>query len=178
VSDVSVDPMHTLAAMRSAFDESFAAPARSPGAQDPVIQVRVGGEVFAIRTGHIGGLVKSRKIVPLPSRMPELLGVAALRGSLIPVYDLATLLGVPTGAIPPVWLVLAPGDSPVGLAFQGFEGQHVPEWLCEQSGAPAREHARQLVRIGSAACAVLDIPGIAEDIRRRAGLAVPAKENK
>jgi purine-binding chemotaxis protein CheW len=168
--------MHGLAALRSAFDGTFAALPRSRQERDPVIQIRLGGEVFAVRAGHIAGLVKSGKIVPLPSRIPELLGISALRGSLIPVYDLAALLGIPPAASGPEWLMLAAGETPIGLAFDGFEGRQEPEWLSGEPGG--RQHVRQLVRIGSAVRAVLDIPGIAEAIRQRAGIAAPAKEKK
>jgi chemotaxis signal transduction protein len=161
-------------ALRSAFDESFALPSRSREDQESVIQIRVAGEVFAIRCSQTAGLLKSRRIVPLPSRIPELLGLAALRGSLLPVYDLAALLGISRGVSAPSWLILAPGDTPIGLAFDGFEGQHVPDWL---SGEPSeRQYVGQLVRIGPAVRAVLDIPGLADAIRKRAGLAEPAKE--
>ncbi|MBZ5617407.1 MAG: chemotaxis protein CheW [Acidobacteriia bacterium] len=178
MSDEPVVELHALALaeLRSAFDESFALPSRSREHQESVIQVRVGSEVFAIRTGHIAGLVKSKKIVPLPSRIPELRGLAALRGSLIPVYDLAALLGIPPGVSGPSWLVLVSCDTLIGLAFDGFEGQQVPEWLSDQQSE--RQYVRQLVRIGSAVRAVLDIPGLAAAIRKRAGLAPPAKERK
>ena len=105
MSEGAVVEVHALAQLRAAFDETFAVPPRSREELESVIQIRVGSEVFAIRTGHIGGLMKSRKIVPLPSRIPELLGVSALRGSLIPVFDLAALLGIPAGASRPSWLV-------------------------------------------------------------------------
>jgi purine-binding chemotaxis protein CheW len=176
MSEGAVVEVHALAQLRAAFDETFAVLPRSREELESVIQIRVGSEVFVIRSGHIGGLVKSRKIVPLPSRIPELLGVSALRGKLIPVFDLAALLGIPAGASRPSWLVLAPGDTPIGLAFDGFEGQQVPEWLGDEQSA--RQHVRQLVRIGSAVRAVLDIPGLAAAIRRRAGITDSAKEKE
>ena len=176
MSDGPMVELQALDRLRSAFDESFALP--YAGREDPesVIQLRAGSQVFAIRTGHIAGLVKSRKIVHLPSRIPELLGVAVLRGSLIPIYDAAALLGIPAGVSGPAWLILVPGDTLIGLAFDAFEGQHVPEWLSDERGAGV--HVSQLVRVGSAVRAVLDIAGMAQAIRRRAGLAEPARERK
>jgi chemotaxis signal transduction protein len=174
---MSEDPVverHALVQLRSAFDETFAMPPGSREDHESVLQIRVGSEVFAIRTSHIAGLVKSRKIVPFPSRIMELLGMAALRGSVIPVFDLAALLGIPRGGSGPLWLILLPGDTPIGLAFEAFEGRQVPEWLADEQSA--RQHVRQLVRIGSAVRGVLDIPRLAEDIRRRAGITEPAKE--
>ena len=176
MSDGRVREATGLAQLRSAFDESFAVKAGSREERESVIPIRVAGQAFAIRTCHITGLMKCRKIVPLPSRIPELLGVAALRGSLVPVYDLAALLRIPPGVGWPSWLMLVPCDTPIGLAFDGFEGQQVAEWLGDQRTARPREDVRQLVRTESGGRAVLDIPGLAEAIRKRAGIAEPAQE--
>jgi purine-binding chemotaxis protein CheW len=165
----------TLAQLRSGFDRSFAAIPRSGEDRASVILIRVAGEVLAIRPCEISGLVKSRKIVPVPSRLPELLGVTALRGALVPVYDLAALLGVPRGTGGLSWLILAPGDTPIALAFDGFEGQEIPEWLGEPS---ERQHVRQLVRVGSTIRALLDVRGLTEAIRKSAGVNGPAQEKE
>lgn len=163
-----------LQQLRADFDGSFGVPAAPPTEREPVLVIRAGNESFAVRAGQIAGLLKSRKIVPLPSRIPELLGVASLRGSLLPVYDLAGLLGIPTAGTLPGWLLLVPSNPPVGLAFDEFEGRQQPEWISDAPGE--RRHVRQLVRLGPAVCSVLDIRGLAEAIRKRAGLPEPAKE--
>jgi len=175
MSERPVPGMPALAQLRSDFDRGFAVAPRSSEAHEFVIQIRVAGEVFAIRTCDIAGLVRSRKIVPVPSRTKELLGVTALRGTLIPVYDLAALLGIPPGTGGLSWLVLAPGDTPIALAFDRFEGQQIPEWLSERS---ERRHVRHLVRTGSTIRAVLDVRGLAETIREGAGIKEPAKEKE
>lgn len=175
MSEGPAPEMDALAQLKSGFDQGFAAAPRSSEARESVILIRVAGEVFAIRPCEISGLVKSRKIVPMPSRVPELLGVTALRGSLIPVYDLAALLDIPRGTGGLSWMILAPGDTLIALAFDGFEGQQVPEWLSEQS---ERQHVRQLVRAGSTIRAVLDVRGLTEAIRKSAGVKGPAKEKE
>ena len=125
MSEAPVADMPAVTRLRSAFDEIFAVPSGGGDDREPAIQIRVSNEILVIRTGQIAGLWKPRKIVPVPSRVPELLGVAALRGSLIPVYDLAALLGIPRGAGSPSWMVVVPGEPSIGLAFDGFEGQQV-----------------------------------------------------
>ena len=162
--------------LRLAFDGSFAVPARAREEHASVIQIRIGTEVFVIRTVDIAGLVRIDKVVPLPSRIPELLGLTARRGSLIPVFDLAALLGIASGVREPSWSVLVPCDTMIGLAFDGFDGRQTPEWLSEQQHT--RQYVRQLVRTETGVHPVLDISGLAEFIRRRAGLAEPAKERK
>jgi chemotaxis signal transduction protein len=177
MSDGPVPEALSLAHTRAAFDESFAMSARGRDRRESAILVRVGSHVFCIRSRHICGLAKGRRIVPLPSRIPELLGLIALRGSLVPVYDLAALLAVTPGASHP-WVALVPGETPLGLAFDEFEGQLEAEWLADGQTASPREHFRPLARMGSAVRAVLDIPGLAQAIRKRAGIADPAKERK
>jgi purine-binding chemotaxis protein CheW len=120
--------------------------------------------------------VKAGQVTALPSRIPELLGLTALRGSLIPVFNLATLLGMPPGVSRPSWLVLVACDTIIGLACDGFEGRQTPEWLGEDRAA--QPHVLQLVRTGTGVRAVLDIPGLAQAIRTRAGLTEPAMEKK
>ena len=48
-------------------------------------------------------------------------------------------------------------------------GSKLPEWLSD--GQVEGRYVRRLVRIGSAVRAELDIPGLADAIRKRAGLA-------
>jgi chemotaxis signal transduction protein len=176
---MSEDPVIGLGALtqlRRDFDETFAVLPPVREKYEPIIQIRVGNEVFAVRTGHIAGLAKDRKIVSLPSRIPELLGLAALRGSLIPVFDLAALLGIPAGVGAPSWLLLVRCDTLIGLAFDGFEGQQTPQGFSEEQSAG--QHVRQLVRMGAVVRSVLDLPSLADSIQKRAGLREPAKETK
>jgi purine-binding chemotaxis protein CheW len=169
-------PPDGVTRLRLAFDGSFAVPPRAREERASVIQIRIGADVFVIRTVDIAGLMKIDKVVPLPSRIPELLGLTARRGSLIPVFDLAALLGIASGVCGPSWLVLVPCETPIGLAFDGFEGRQTPEWLSEQQNTG--QYVRQLVRTETAVRPLLDIPGLVEAIRAKAGLTEPAKERK
>jgi chemotaxis signal transduction protein len=49
-----------------------------------------------------------------------LLGIAAIRGIMAPIYDLAALLRYPPAANPR-WFIFARAPQPVGLAFETFE---------------------------------------------------------
>ncbi len=58
----------------------------------------------------------------MPTTAAELLGVIAVRGTIVPVYDLRVLLGIPPRGAPR-WTVLAPSTGPVAaFAFDGFDG--------------------------------------------------------
>lgn len=154
------------------FDASFAAP---PGGRsrdrESLIALRVGGETLAVRTQQITEVANCRRIVPVPTRVPGLLGITALRGILLPVYDLAALLGLPAAA-GGSWLLLANRETPVGLVFDDFGGQTEIERAClyEGDSTGSRQYLRLTARVGAANRAVIDVPGLLEEIRRRAGV--------
>jgi purine-binding chemotaxis protein CheW len=154
-------------ALREAFDRSFAeAPRLEQGAPEDIIAVRVAGSPYAIRLAEISGLFADRPITPVPGPVPELLGLAGLRGLTVPVYDLGALLGL-ARADKPRWLVLARGSAPLGLAFERLE-RHLR--LPREAIAPAtppRSAVREVARSEDGALPVMHLPSILEAIRKR-----------
>jgi len=111
-----------LAELRHAFDFAFAAPP-APWVEhlEDLLMVGVGGSPYAIRVSAISGLFADRRITPVPGPIPELLGVAGFRGSIVAVYDLGALLGHGRSS-QPRWLVLDSGSPTMGLAFDTIDG--------------------------------------------------------
>lgn len=151
-----------VAELRDAFDRAFASPAALPREEQGLVAIRAAGERFALRLSEIGGLTRCGRIVPMPSRSLELLGLAGIRGTLVAAFSLARLLGYPRDPEPPSWLVLC-GDEPVGLAFAAFDG-HVRLAAHELEALPEAQarspHLRQLVSIAGAQCPLVSIPSI------------------
>lgn len=111
----------TVLALRQAFDLSFAQAPRTEVAQhERLLAIRMAGAPYAIRVAEIGGIYVDRRIMPLPTPLPQLLGVAGFRGQIAPVYDLASLCGY-ARAPSTRWLVLMRSAEPVALAFEGFD---------------------------------------------------------
>jgi chemotaxis signal transduction protein len=167
----AVDPR--LGELRRAFDRSFAAPPPCGAAETKsLIVIRVAGETLVLRADDIAGIARRKRLVPLPSRTPELLGLAGIRGALVPVFNLAALLALAPCGGEPGWFALAMREAPIALAFDEFEGQVDVERTClyDDQTAPARPHVRQLVRIGSLVRPVIEVPSILEAIRKNAGL--------
>ena len=167
----AVDPR--LGELRRAFDRSFAAPPPSRAAEtQSLIVIGLAGETLVLRAGEITGIARRKRLVPLPSRTPELLGLAGIRGALVPVFNLAALLALPPCGGEPGWFALAMREAPIALAFDEFEGQVDVERTClyDDQTAPARPHVRQLVRIGPLVRPVIEVPSILEAIRKNAGL--------
>jgi purine-binding chemotaxis protein CheW len=166
-----------LQELRKRFDQTFArAPATEAEPLTSVLALHVGNSPFVLRTEHITGIVKLKQITPFPSSIAECIGLAGVRGLLVPVFHLAPFLNLefPTGGAH--WLVLANRESPVGLAFEDFEGQIgvSRSGLYFDENCSGLGHPRLLARIGISVRPVIEVPQIVEEIRRKAGPWRPA----
>lgn len=156
--------------MRAEFDRVFASPA-VPAVRDSarLLGIRVGGDPFALPLADVLGLHVDRKIVPVPSSAPTLLGIASFRGALAPVHDLRLLLGY-SARTPTRWLVLVAGATPLGLAFDAFDGQLAVTSGIEQprpggtspaaGTARASELTRGLVQTADAIRPLIDVAAV------------------
>lgn len=173
--------VNTAAELRSAFDRARAVPQVSQAVEqtEKLLAVRVSGDPYVIRISEISGIAHARKIVALPSAIPEQLGLAGVHGSLVPVYSLAALLGYSAETGPGKWLVLCGTEEPVGLAFNDLEGYLVvpsAQIYAAQSDHLTRRHARHMARTADAVRAVISIPAIREAIQGRCGVQGESKE--
>jgi purine-binding chemotaxis protein CheW len=155
--------------MRRAFDQAFAEAPPPPGAPaEGFLAVRMAGAPYALRLSEVAGLFKDRRLVPLPSPLAELRGLAGIRGTLVPVFDLAALLGHPAAG-DLRWLVLAPLPDTLAFAFSAFEGL---VRAAREEAAPARDavrpHAGTAIRLRDRPCPVVDVPSLVASIRARA----------
>jgi purine-binding chemotaxis protein CheW len=174
------------AELRRAFDESFAAPPRAQAEElEDVLALRIRGDAYGLRVREIAGVARADRIQPLPSRVPELLGVAGLRGSLVPVYSLAGLLGYADGHDPlavrrrenPRWLALVGGRDPLALALSEFEGYVRLGRDCFY--APDREpgkHVDRFARAGETVRAIIQVASIVAALTNQAGNRPPAAD--
>jgi chemotaxis signal transduction protein len=166
--------------LRRAFDSSFADPPPAVDrAREDLLDVRVGSAAYALRVSEVSGLFADTRITPVPTFVPELLGVAGFRGSVLPVYSLAALLGqsVDAGATPR-WLVVAAGAQ-VGLAFDEFRG-HVrvrrDAVVPQAHRGAAMPHVRDLVVVGHDARPIVSVTSVLDAIAARARTATRDKE--
>jgi chemotaxis signal transduction protein len=155
--------------LRREFDEAFA---RVAGRQDAPVEdllaIRVSGDPYALRLAECAGLFVDRKVTPLPTAVPELLGLAGFRATLVPVYDLRALLGYPRGEAPR-WMVSASGGAVVALAFDAFEFHlRVESASLVSDDAPAQRHAPRLAHLPGGARPLLSVPSLLEAIEARA----------
>lgn len=158
--------------LRRSFDQTFTAAVQvvSPDFED-LLGLRLGGDSYAVRLAEIAALLPERKIVALPSPLPELLGVAGLRGGIVPVYSLRALLGHGAGTERASWIILAGSDPVIGLAFDQFEG-HLriarSQITAGRDGAP-RAHVGEVARVAEALRGIISVRSIVETVKERIG---------
>jgi purine-binding chemotaxis protein CheW len=102
----------------------------NPGRTSRVCLITVGGESFAIDLAHVREVFKLESITPVPGMPASLVGVANLRGTIIPVADLRPSLEVSSAATPKYAVVVQHGARQVGILIDD-----VPEIRTLQSDA-------------------------------------------
>jgi chemotaxis signal transduction protein len=108
--------------LRRDFDATFAAPLSGAGVETwDLIAVRVAGVHYAMFVTEIAELAQGHKIVKLPSRRPDVLGIASIRGNLVSVHSLARLLGHGAEEAREPWLAVCADSGGVALAFGELE---------------------------------------------------------
>jgi chemotaxis signal transduction protein len=109
----------------------------------------------------------ARRIVPVPARRAELLGLSGIRGAAVPIHSLARLLGRADDG-PPRWIVLAAvgGEARVGLAVATFERHLVvaAQDLRPADGGVGLAHASELLHAEGGARPVLSVPSLVRAI--------------
>jgi purine-binding chemotaxis protein CheW len=152
-------------ALHHAFDQSFQeAPPPPAEALEEFLCVRVGAERFAVRLSALAGVAAAGRFTPLPSSAPHLIGLAGLRGQVVPVFELAGLLGRPR-AQSPRWLLLCGGEAPLALAVAELSGRVRLSPSCLKEGASPE------------GMTLLDLPRLVGEIRSRGGGAPQASRS-
>jgi chemotaxis signal transduction protein len=162
-----------VADMRAAFDRGFAEPPppEAEAAAD-YLGIRIGGTAYAVALSEIGAVFADKMIAPLPSGASELLGVAGVRGDIVPVFGLGALLGQDGGGDKPRWLVLAKGGR-AGFAFDALDG-HLRIPLAQIAPLASRASAPGGFVQANAVTAkemrpIVSIASLMEHLERRAG---------
>lgn len=165
----------SVADMRDEFDRAFANPiANAERKTEDYLSILVDGHPYAIPMAAVGALHTGVKISAVPTAVRELLGVATLRGTLVPVYDLGLLLGHAASATR--WLLVA-RIEPVAFAFDSFD-RHFR--LDAASATVARDGGGQnvhgVVRSADRAWPLIDLQSVIAAVRQRVGTLIPSKE--
>jgi chemotaxis signal transduction protein len=80
------------------------------------VRLRIAAEAYAIPVENVREITPLGELTAVPGTLPEVLGVCNLRGQILPVADLALVLGLPRSTAPVLLLVAEAGDLQAGLA--------------------------------------------------------------
>ena len=174
---------HKAAQLRQAFDCTFALPPSlaSPEVED-LVTIRVAGDPYAIRLLDIAEIVTERRVVSVPSVTPDLLGLAGIRGGIVPVFGLSSILGYGPEPGSPRWMILCGSEDPIALAFSEYEGYlRLPTSALhsDENFHTTGKHLKYVNQVASTpdgARAVISIALIMATIRNRISQHQPTKE--
>ncbi|MEI9850837.1 MAG: chemotaxis protein CheW [Sphingomonas sp.] len=157
------------AELRAAFDRGFAeAPAEAREATPDYLRIAVGDGSYVVALAEVSAVLADKPIVAVPSLAPALLGVAAVRGAIVPVYSLRALLGH-GGEDRPRWLLLAGGG--VAFAFDRLEA-HIAiadADIAPVQSAAAHGHVRANALLDGEPCPVVSIGSLTDELQKRLG---------
>lgn len=170
------EPMMNAGELRHAFDRTFAETPRIDAVpHDDFLAITIAGDPYAMRLSEVAGLYPGRRITWLPGSVPPLLGLAGLRGALIPVYDLRSLLGYPK-ASPPRWLTVLV-DAQVVVGFEQFDGHvRVARRAVAEAGASRPQLVREVVHTDGLVRPIIHLPSVLDAIAALVHHAARSKE--
>jgi purine-binding chemotaxis protein CheW len=169
----------TAPELRQEFDALFArAPQPKSGDFEDFLIIGLGGTAYAVRMTDTSGLFRNKKITPLPSPMPGLMGIAGFRGAVVPVYNLGVLMGRANATSE--WLFLT--RSNVAFAFDELDAytriSHDAIFPASASihGEAPGAHVGEAVRIDGTIRPIANLASILASIRAQLRPGVSKKE--
>lgn len=127
------------------------------------VQVRVAGEAYAVAIERVLEVAELGQMRAVPRARPEVLGIKSLSGRILPVVDLARLLGVHRTAPPGRLLVAEACGFRVGFAIDEVTGiGELPE---PEDRTESAENARSGLLTGASLSdgelvGVVDVPRV------------------
>jgi purine-binding chemotaxis protein CheW len=81
------------------------------------VRVRLGGEAYAVPVEHVIEVAELGTMSPVPGANHSVIGVRNLRGEVLPVFDLASVLGIRGDSLAQCLLVTEHGSFRAGFAI-------------------------------------------------------------
>ncbi len=92
------------------------------------MRVRVAGEEYALPVEEVLEVAELGDVTPLPGAAAAVVGVRNLRGQVVPVVDLGTVMGLPGGSAPQRIVIAEAGGRKAALAVDRVAGvEQLPE---------------------------------------------------
>jgi purine-binding chemotaxis protein CheW len=121
------------------------------------VRVRVADEDYALSVADVLEVAELGDLTPVPGAGAAVVGVRNLRGQVVPVVDLATVLGLPTASSPERIVITEQGGRKAGLAVDEVAGV---EELPESSEEAESVHLTRATLVDGALVGVVDVGSI------------------
>ena len=119
--------------------------------------IPVGDELHAVELALVREVVRAPLVAPVPGSPAWLVGLANLRGQVVPVVDSVRALGAdPVGEHTHVAVV----DTPKGLVAIAATGMPAPVQLYDHAGASERAGAKGRYAIDGSIASLLDLTAL------------------
>ena len=127
------------------------------------VRLRIAAEAYAAPVTHVLEIADLGTVAAVPGAPAEILGIRNLRGRLLPVIDLAALLGIPRTAPPAFLLVTETAGHQAGLAID--EVTEVGE-MAEPTEETSSSLLLGATLTGGELVGVIDVPGVFAALER------------
>jgi purine-binding chemotaxis protein CheW len=178
MSDAGVQLSERAATLRQVFDRSFAeARLLDTAEMTDLLAVALSGVPHTLRLDEVSGVFADKRVRALPSRIPEMRGIAAFKRAMLPVFDLGALLGYPPDKSAR-WIVVS-AQSPVAFTIAEFRGHlRLPTaTIIPAACAGRRDHQDETAIDGGILRPLINLPSIVNAIHARASAGVAHKEH-
>ena len=131
--------------------------------------VTLGGELFAIDLRHVREVFELDAITPVPGMPASLVGVANVRGTVVPLADLRRSLGASPSTNPRYAIVVRHDAHQIGLLIDDVPEIRwiLPEDRLDPSGATQtgeRSLLSGLIRVENRVSGMLEIPALVASV--------------
>jgi chemotaxis signal transduction protein len=145
-----------------------------------LLVVRVAGERYGLEASAVASVAELRQLTPVPHAPPEVAGLSARGGAVLPVFYLRAVLGIGLTSLPEYgrMVVLGEGAAALALAVDAVEGLERGD-LDELAPPPTSLGAatRALLRgVDPSGLAVLDAKALLASERLIVDVPVPRAE--
>jgi purine-binding chemotaxis protein CheW len=121
------------------------------------LRVGVANESYALPVDDVLEVADFSGVARVPGASPAVLGVRNLRGAVLPVVDLATVLGLPRAGTPDRLVVVDQAGRTAGLAVDSVAGVEALPEAGEQAESP---HLAGAALVDGALVGVLELASV------------------
>jgi hypothetical protein len=109
--------------MRREFDAAFGSPpAPEPPPRERLLRVAAGGRGWFVRTRELAAVLACGEVVAVPGAGRGLLGLASVRGQVLPLFALTSLIDPAAPAERARLILVAAGGPGIGIGVSSVDG--------------------------------------------------------